>query len=113
MEDWKEFSFCHYNDYRNVVEAWTRDPEIIIQRVSFLVILLDGNLDIPLDIPLNIPLDGPLKSHKKAYLWVIKHNPFVILLDGSLDSPLYIPLQCTGWPIKIPTRKPYLLDYKT
>ena len=70
MEDWKEFSFCHYNDYRNVVEAWTRDPEIIIQRVSFSLILLDGTLDIPL----NIPLDGPLKSQQENPTYkFIKH----------------------------------------
>ena len=34
MEDWMEFSFCHFNDYRNVVEAWKRDPKIINRRVG-------------------------------------------------------------------------------
>ena len=29
-----EFSFCHFNDYRNVVEAWTREHDIIHRRVS-------------------------------------------------------------------------------
>ena len=34
MEDWMEFSFCHFNDFRNVVEAWTRDPKITKRQVS-------------------------------------------------------------------------------
>ena len=46
MEDWMEFSFCHFNDYRNVVEAWTRNPDITNQRVKLPVILLDRQLII-------------------------------------------------------------------
>ena len=42
MEDWIEFSFCHFNDYRNVVEAWTRNPDITAQRVRLSVLLWIG-----------------------------------------------------------------------
>ena len=34
IKDWMEFSFCHFNDYRDLVQAWTRDPKIINRRVS-------------------------------------------------------------------------------
>ena len=38
-----EFSFCHFNDFRNVVEAWTRDPKITKQQVS-LAMRMKSNL---------------------------------------------------------------------
>ena len=36
-DKWMEFTFCHFNDYRNLIEAWTRDPNIIFQKVSILL----------------------------------------------------------------------------
>ena len=41
MSDWMELSFCHFNDQRNLVEAWTRDPEMITKKVqrSFILIV--------------------------------------------------------------------------
>ena len=32
-DKWMEFTFCHFNDYRNLIEAWIRDPNIIFQKV--------------------------------------------------------------------------------
>ena len=42
MTEWMELTFCHFNDQRNLVEAWTKDPEIINKKVrtsSFLLIV--------------------------------------------------------------------------
>ena len=33
MADWMELTFCHFNDMRSLVEAWTRDPGIIHTKV--------------------------------------------------------------------------------
>ena len=49
MEDWMELSFCHFNDYRNMVEAWTRDPNITSKRVRLSVIDINQtNYTLPL-----------------------------------------------------------------
>ena len=39
MTEWMELTFCHFNDQRNLVEAWTKDPEMINVKVgtSFLL----------------------------------------------------------------------------
>ena len=40
MTEWMELTFCHFNDQRNLVEAWRKDPEIINKKVgtsSFLI----------------------------------------------------------------------------
>ena len=44
MAEWMELTFCHFNDQRNLVEAWTNDPEIINKKVgtSFLLIIKTG-----------------------------------------------------------------------
>ena len=40
MTEWMELTFCHFNDQRNLVEAWTKDPEIINKKVGTYFLLI-------------------------------------------------------------------------
>ena len=34
MADWLELTFCHFNDFRRLVEAWSEDHEVIHKKVG-------------------------------------------------------------------------------